>query len=48
MQVGPPVEPHANSLFEPGSVTFSKIQVPAVDPEQFIASLTLDHAILLP
>ena len=48
MQVGPPVAPHANSLFEPGSVTFNKMQVPAVEPEQLNASLTLDHAMLLP
>ena len=48
MQVGPPGAPHARSLFDPGSVTFNRIQVPAVDPVQFNASLTLDHAMLLP
>ena len=30
------------------SVTFNKIQVPLADPVQFIASLTLDQAIVLP
>ena len=48
MQVGPPVAPHAKSLFDPGSVTFNRMQVPAVDPVQLNASLTLDQAILLP
>ena len=48
MQVGPPVAPHARSLFDPGSVTFNRMQVPAVDPVQLNASLTLDQAIVLP